>query len=132
MLYYSLPTGLLGTIFLYSVLRPSLLGLIGLVFAIIILRVHSETFWRESYVVIGITTQIIVVLTYLIDSTVFIIANYFAELDLSKQPSYNFIYNAALENLEIIDSSKRFFSTCLWLFSIVIICFLQKTLNNNH
>ena len=130
-LNYTLPPGLLGTIFLYSVLQPSLLGLLGLIVGIIIIKVHAESFWQESYVVIGIITQLVVVFTYIIDSTVYVIAIYFKELDLSKRPSYSFIYNAALENLEIIDEKKKFFSTCLWLFSIIAICFVQKTLVNN-
>ena len=55
-LYYTLPAGLLGMICLYSVLQPSLLGLIGLIVAIIILRVSAQSFWKESYIVIGIVT----------------------------------------------------------------------------
>lgn len=55
-LYQLLPTFTLGTIFLYSVLKPSLLGLLGQVVAIIVLKVYEETFWKEVYVVIGITT----------------------------------------------------------------------------
>jgi len=43
-------------IFLYSVLRPSLLGFVGLVISLIVLKVYEETFWKENYAVIGITT----------------------------------------------------------------------------
>lgn len=55
-LYYLLPSFIIGMIFLYSVLRPSLLGFVGLVISLIVLKVYEETFWKENYAVIGITT----------------------------------------------------------------------------
>jgi hypothetical protein len=105
------------------------LGLLGQLLAFIVLRVYEDTFWKEVYVVIGVATQLTIVATYLVNSSVYILAKYFTELDLS--PRYNFIYNAALENLEIINDDKKFFTTCLWLFSILAICFVSKILQIN-
>lgn len=107
-------------------LRPSLLGVLGQLIAIIVLKVYEDTFWKEIYIVIGIATQLTIVATYLVNSSVYILARYFTDLDLS--PRYNFIFNAALENLEIINDNKKFFTTCLWLFSILAICFVSKVL----
>lgn len=78
---------------------------------------------------IGIVTQLVIVLTYLVNSGVYITANYFNEIDLS--PRYNFVLNAAIQNLEVIDDNKRFFTSCVWLFSIVAICIVSKILQNN-
>jgi hypothetical protein len=82
-LYQVLPTFIIATIFLYSVLRPSLLGVLGQLIAIIVLKVYEDTFWKEIYIVIGIATQLTIVATYLVNSSVYILARYFTDLDLS-------------------------------------------------
>jgi len=93
-MYQVLPTSIIATIFLYSLLKPSLLGVLGQLIAIIVLKIYEDTFWKEIYIVIGIATQLTIVATYLVDSLVYILAKYFTRLDLS--PRYNFILNAAL------------------------------------
>lgn len=75
MLYLSLPVGLLGVIFLLVAQYPSMLGLIAMFATVIILHRHASSFWNESYKVIGMLTQIFVLVTYTMDFFIYIAAD---------------------------------------------------------
>ena len=76
-LYSILPVGLLGVIFLLVARSPSLMGLFAMFATVIILHYHKNSFWMESYLTIGMITQIFVLVTYVLDYFIYFAADRF-------------------------------------------------------
>ena len=55
--------------------KPSLLGLVAMFATVIILSMHQQTFWGESYKKIGIFTQLFILITYSLDFFIFVAAD---------------------------------------------------------
>ena len=126
-LHFLLPVGLLGVIFLLVARSPSLLGLISMFATVIILHRHQGTFWMESYMTIGLLTQVFVLATYVLDYLLYLAADRFPGLvDPNSESSYNFLINALHSNLEYFNKDQKFFTSIIWLFIVLAFCFLQK------
>ena len=126
-IYSLLPVGLLGVIFFLVARSPSLMGLISMFATVIILQKHQNSFWMESYVTIGMLTQIFVLVTYALDYFIYIAADLYPHMmEIEKETNYNFFLNALHSNLEYFNEDQKFFTRIFWLYVILAFCFLQK------
>jgi len=119
--------GLLAVLFLVACVHQTLLGLVAAFTTVTLLSVHSGNFWRHSYKAIGITTQVFVFVMYSLDLIMVIWSVMYKKLD-DKNKSENsddFIQNVIRSNLNTFDDEDTFFTSLLWLFVIVAVCFAQ-------
>lgn len=81
----------------------------------------------ESYLTIGMFTQIFVLVTYILDYFIYFAADRFPlVLEQKNDSNYSFLINALHSNLEYFNAEQKFFTRIFWLYVILAFCFLQK------
>ena len=73
-IYSTLPVGLLAVIFWICAIVPSLLGLVAMFATLLVLKLHSSSFWKDSYKIIGMVCQVFVLFTYTLDSVILLLS----------------------------------------------------------
>ncbi len=79
----------------------------------------------ESYVTIGMLTQIFVLVTYALDYFIYFAADRYPHvMEIDTGSNYNFLLNALHSNLEYFNEDQKFFTRIFWLYVILAFCFL--------